>query len=177
MRTLNAISLTAVLLCAGSALGADPDGLQIFGYAQNSFYHIDNDPHGASDDDVEVESLAQSEDNPDRRENSFQLQQLNLFLKKQLSPSWTSFISLEMVNSYSSFRDWGAFNLEEAWLRYRLSKELNLKLGLQIPTFNNFNEIKNRTPLMPYVVRPLIYETSFQEIIPLEMFAPERAFV
>ena len=82
-----------------------------------------------------------------------------------------------MVNSYSSFRDWGSFNLEEAWVRYHLGKEFKLKLGLQIPVFNNFNEIKNRTPLLPYIIRPLVYESSFNEIILLDEFTPTRAFV
>jgi hypothetical protein len=53
----------------------------------------------------------------------------------------------------------------------------NLKLGLSIPTFNNLNEINNRTPLLPYVIRPLVYETSFNEFIPIEEFVPARAFV
>jgi hypothetical protein len=53
---------------------------------------------------------------------------------------------------------------------------LKLKLGLQVPTFNNLNEIKNRTPLLPYVIRPLAYEASFNELIALEEFAPARAF-
>jgi hypothetical protein len=54
---------------------------------------------------------------------------------------------------------------------------LKLKLGLQVPTFNNLNEIKNRTPLLPYVIRPLAYESSYNELIALEEFVPARAFV
>ncbi|MDH3216900.1 MAG: hypothetical protein OEN01_11525, partial [Candidatus Krumholzibacteria bacterium] len=72
---------------------------------------------------------------------------------------------------------WGAFNLEEAWVRYRASKEFNLKVGLQIPEFNHLNEINNRTPLLPYIVRPLVYETSLNEIIAVEEYVPARAFV
>jgi hypothetical protein len=50
-------------------------------------------------------------------------------------------------------------------------------LGLQIPIFNNLNEIKNRTPLLPYIIRPLAYETSFAEFIELEELVPARAYV
>jgi hypothetical protein len=105
------------------------------------------------------------------------MQQLNLFLQKDLARNWTAFVNFELVNSYSSFRQWGAFNLEEAWTRFRFSKEFNLKLGLQIPIFNNLNEIKNRTPLLPYIVRPLVYETSFNEFIALEEYLPARSYV
>jgi hypothetical protein len=52
----------------------------------------------------------------------------------------------------------------------------NLKLGLLIPIFNNLNEIKNRTPLLPYIIRPLAYETSFGDFIPIEVLTPIRAF-
>jgi len=51
-----------------------------------------------------------------------------------------------------------------------------LKLGLLIPIFNNLNEIKNRTPLLPYIIRPLAYETSFGEFIEIEDLTPVRAF-
>lgn len=108
---------------------------------------------------------------------SFNLQQLNLFLKKQLTPNWTVFVNFEFVNSYSSFRNWGAHNLEEAWVSYRASNQLKLKLGLLVPTFNNLNEIKSKTPLLPYIIRPLVYESSFNEIVALEEFVPARAFV
>lgn len=78
--------------------------------------------------------------------NSFILQQLNIFLQKPIGERWTSFNNLEMINSDSSFRGWGAFNLEEAWVHYRIGRAFNLKLGLQIPICNHFNEIKNKMP-------------------------------
>jgi hypothetical protein len=68
-------------------------------------------------------------------------------------------------------------NLEEAWIKYRASAQFNLKLGLQIPIFNNFNEIKNRTPLIPYVIRPLVYETAFSENILVDEYAPKSAYI
>ena len=112
-----------------------------------------------------------------KNENSFTMQQLNLFFQKDLARNWTSFISFEIINNYSSSRQWGAFNLEEAWARYRLNMKFNIKLGLQTPIFNNLNEIKNRTPLLPYIIRPLAYETSFGENIEIEELVPARTFV
>ena len=132
--------------------------IKIFGYFQNSFQH-----------------WTTFEDR--RQQNSFSLQQLNFFLQKDLGRNWTALINFEFLNNFSSGRQWGDANLEEAWLRYRLSEKFSLKLGLQIPIFNNLNEINNRTPILPYIIRPLIYETSFGEIFPVEQFVPARAFV
>ena len=108
--------------------------------------------------------------------NSFALQQLNLFFQKHLGNGWSSFVNFEVLNNFSSSRRWGSFNLEEAWIKYNANLYFSLKLGLQIPIFNNLNEVKNRTPLLPYVVRPLVYESSFGEIIAVEEYLPQRAF-
>ncbi|HEX9654381.1 MAG TPA: porin [bacterium] len=132
--------------------------IKIFGYFQNSF-----------------QEWTAFEDQP--KFNSFSLQQLNLFFQKDFGPSWTAFVNFEFVNNFSSSRQWGSANLEEAWLKYQADMRFNLKLGLLLPIFNNLNEIKNRTPLLPYVIRPLAYETSFSEIIPIEVLTPVRAFV
>jgi hypothetical protein len=149
----------ALFLSSLSQLAAQSNGLdlKVFGYFQVSFEH-------------------QKDINTPRESNSFNLQQLNLFLQKELAQKWTIFINFEFVNSFSSFRNWGAHNLEEAWVRYRASEQFKLKLGLQVPPFNNLNEIKNKTPLLPYIIRPLIYESSFNEFIALDEFVPGRAF-
>lgn len=109
--------------------------------------------------------------------NSFVLQQLNLFIQKDLGAKLTSFVNFETVNSYSSDQQWGSFRIEEAWVRYRQSRNLNIRLGLQIPTFNNLNEIKNRMPLIPYVIRPLVYESSFVDVVGTRTYVPQQAFV
>ena len=109
--------------------------------------------------------------------NSFNLQQLNIFLQKDISSRWSSFVNIEMLNSFSARRKIGDVTLEEAWARYRRNEKFNIKAGLLIPTFNNLNEIKNRSPLLPYIIRPLIYETAFSSLLPISEFIPERAFV
>ncbi len=149
-----------ILLCCLLGLGAAEAAGQFttFGYFQTSFQHrttFDNDP----------------------KQNSFSLQQLNLFFQTDVSRRWRAFVNFEVLNNFSSSRRWGAFNVEEAWLRYSASPKFSLKIGLQIPIFNSLNEIKNRTPLLPYIIRPLVYETSFNEFIATEDFVPARAFV
>ena len=136
--------------------------IRIFGYFQNSLIH---------------QTGFESEFDQDPEQNSFGVQQLNLFFQKDLARNWRAFVNFEFLNNYSSSRQWGSANLEEAWVKYSSNEKFNLKLGLLLPTFNNLNEIKNRTPLLPYVIRPLVYETSFSEFIAVEEFTPARAFV
>ena len=151
-------SIIILLFSSFSLAQNEEKPLKIFGYFQNSF-----------------QNWTEFEDRP--AQNSFSLQQLNLFMQKNIGQNWTAFINYEFLNNYSSFRQWGSSNLEEAWVKYRLNEKFSLKLGLQIPQFNNLNEIKNRTPLLPYIVRPLVYETSFSDFIPIEEFVPARSFV
>ncbi len=131
--------------------------IKVFGYFQTSF-----------------QQWTAYDDHPDN--NTFNLQQMNLFLQKDLGSDWTAFINLEFLNNFSSGRRWGSFSLEEAWIRYRKDNRLQLKIGLLTPIFNNLNEIKNRTPLLPYIIRPLAYETSFNEFIDVDAFTPIQAF-
>jgi hypothetical protein len=144
------------LILTNTNAHSDELPLKIFGYFQTEFRQ-DNDSGSSS--------------------NSFLLQQLNLFLQRDLARDWTSFVNFEIVNSFSSFRNWGSFNLEEAWVSYRSSEQFKLKFGLQIPEFNNLNNIKNRTPLLPYIIRPFVYETSFGEFFNLDFMTPQRAYV
>lgn len=148
------------LLCGLARLHAQPAEreLNIFGYFQASLGH-----NKVVARPVEA--------------NSFNLQQLNLFLQRDLAANWRAFVNVEFVNTYSSFRNWGVLSLEEAWVSYHASRQFKVKLGLQVPTFNHLNEIKNRTPLLPYIIRPLIYEASLNEVIALSEFLPTRAFV
>jgi len=144
-----------ILLITASSSRSDELPLKIFGYFQTELRQDNDSGHHS---------------------NSFLLQQLNLFLQKDLAEGWTSFVNFEIVNSYSSFRDWGSFNLEEAWVGYRAREQFKIKVGLQIPEFNNLNIIKNRTPLLPYIFRPIVYEASFGEFVGLDFFTPTRAY-
>lgn len=109
--------------------------------------------------------------------NTFSLQQMNLFLAKPLGERFSAFVNLEFSLSYASQRGWGSFSVEEAWVNYNNSEALNVKAGLLLPTFNNLNELKNRTPLLPYLFRPFVYETSVASLLNAEDFLPERSFL
>ena len=148
--------ISGVIFLSSASAVSEEAPLKIFGYFQTEFRQDNENGIGT---------------------NSFLTQQLNLFLQKDLKRDWTSFVNFEFLNSYSSLRDWGSFNLEEAWVGYRSSSQFKIKFGLQIPEFNNLNTIKNRTPLLPYIIRPLVYETSFGEFINLEIMTPARAFI
>lgn len=54
-------------------------------------------------------------------------------------------------------------------------KALNIKFGHIVPTFNAFNEIKTKFPLLPYLIRPMVYESSFRYIIQPEEYLPSHA--
>lgn len=155
---------------AGYSQGGEAP-LNIFGYFQNSFQHWTTQNTSSNRPDIVAGDTR-------RAQNSFSVQQLNLFLSKDISRHWRAFVNFEMLNNFSSQRRWGGFNLEEAWVRYKPSDSFNLKIGLLIPEFNHLNEIKNRTPLLPYIIRPLIYEASFNEFVGLvEEATPTRAFL
>lgn len=156
--------VVALLVTAGvaptsvSAQAGESD-LRVYGYLQASFYHQRIDDYPTFDN------------------NSFTVQQLDIMLQKDLGRRWSSFVDLLWTNNYSSFRNAGTFDLEQAWVRYRRSYFLNVKMGLLIPRFNYLNEIKNKMPVLPYIIRPIVYETSFQEDVWLDEYVPQRAYV
>ena len=152
--------LFALLLAGRAHAQANESELRVFCYFQNIWAY---------------ERFANS-DGSELKFDSFSVQQLNLFLQRDLARRWTAFVNFEALNSYSSARNWGSFSLEEAWVKYRFGSRMSIKLGQHVPPFNNFNEIKNRTPLMPYIVRPLVYETSYREFIAIDDYAPGRAY-
>ena len=154
-------ALVGLLFCLGSTAvnGQTQEApIQTFGYFQVSMRHDESNYD-------------------DETANTFSVQQLNLIFQKDFSRQWSAFINFELINNFSSSRRWGSLDLDEAWLSYRANRHLSMKAGLHVPVFNHLNEIKNRTPLLPYIIRPLVYEESFAEIISIEEFVPNRAFL
>lgn len=154
-----ATGLLLFMIFFGYTNNAKAQDLNIYGYFQSTF------------------SAGTVEINGDKENNrSFGLPQLNFFFNKNLGSKFTGFVNFEVTNSFATQRNWGDFSLEEAWMRYNHSSKLKVKVGTLIPTFANLNEIKNRTPLLPYITRPLIYEAPLSRIVPtIADFVPERA--
>jgi len=154
-------ALLGLIFLAGvtdTAAQVDESPIRIFGYFQTQFNQYDGNPQqeGAT--------------------NTFLLQQLNIFLQKDLSEDFVALVDMEVLNTFSTSEATGALNMEEAWVRYRAGRGFNVKVGLQIPIFNHLNTIKNQTPVLPYVTRPFIYEESFDQLASLDEFVPARAF-
>jgi hypothetical protein len=163
MRSSHALRLCAAFLLAMVLLAPRAeaqDDLDIYGFFQTQLRYS-NEVSGTGPDEV----------------LSFSMQQLNLFASSQLTQEFSAFVDAEITNGYSTETGFGSLRLEEAWLRYNQSAALNVKAGLLIPTFNNLNEIKNRTPLLPYVFRPLAYESSFSTVLPTKALVPDQAFL
>jgi hypothetical protein len=133
--------------------------LNIFGYYQINYTNFDVSVNGQKGLEV----------------NSFLMQQMNVFLQKNHNTEFSSFINLEFTNSFSFQDTIGGFKIEEAWLKYSPSSYFNVKGGVLVPRFNNFNEIKNRTVLLPYIYRPIAYETYFFTQFGTGEFVPTSA--
>jgi hypothetical protein len=109
--------------------------------------------------------------------SSFDISELDLFLHKNLSSSISTLVDLQLLNNFSTSNDWGDFNLDEAWVKFDLSRYCIIKTGYIVPTFNSFNEIKTKFPLFPYVLRPIIYESSMNNMINPEPYLPSHVMV
>ncbi len=136
------------------------ENLFVYGYFQGiaRYYELKSNPHPTVD-----------------RSFSFSIQQMNVFMFKQFDANFSAFTSLEITNSFSSEKEWGGLALEQAWVKYDRSSKFRVKAGLLIPTFNNLNTIKDRTPLLPYILRPFPYETVVEDFFKTEELAPQRA--
>lgn len=108
---------------------------------------------------------------------SFSIQQMNLFMFKQLDRQFSTFINLEITNSLSTEEGWGGLALDEAWVKYDRSRGFKVKAGLLVPTFNNLNAIRDKTPLLPYIIRPFAYETLVSDFLSTDELVPLQAAI
>lgn len=108
---------------------------------------------------------------------SFAQHQTNLFIQKPISEKMTYFMNLEFTGTYSTQFQSGNLNLQEAWVNYRFNEHLEAKVGVLLTTFNNLNEISNRLPLFPYLIRPPIYEELFRTLFNHEDYRPQHSFL
>jgi hypothetical protein len=134
----------------------DYSDLYVFGYMQGCYAVIDGTMLGP-------------------RSTTFLLQQADIMATKEFEDRFSVFLDLQFTNSYNSKLNWGSLNIEEGWVKYSYSQALNVKAGVIVPTFNAMLQVKSRTPLLPYIFRPFVYESIMLETINLETFLPVRA--
>ncbi len=146
------------LVSVARVFGQSDSDIRLFGYFQTYFDAVPENQYAHA-------------------RNSFSVQQLDVMLAKSLTADLSAFVNLELTNTFSSEKNWGHFSLADAWVRYFGSNAFSVKAGLLVPAFNNLNEIKNKTPLLPYIIRPAAYEQSFADLIEIEDYIPQQAFI
>jgi len=109
--------------------------------------------------------------------DSFVMQQLNLFFTRPLGDNITFFLNTEFTANYNTKLSSGDMNIQEAWVAYRPRDEFQVKFGLLLPVYNNLNEIQNRFPLFPYIIRPIVYESFLEQLVQPADYLPQRAFL
>lgn len=158
-----------------SLSAANAQDLQIFGFFQPTALNgseemIITTPHGAE--------LKSAKTTIPKDYNSFTIQQANIMARSNFGKGFSGFLNLEFTNSFSSSEGWGDLSLQEAFVRYEHNNYLNVKVGQFLPSFNNMYEIYNRTPLLPFMMRPIVYEPFFTKtILNSSLFLPQKAFL
>lgn len=167
------IAFLFAILCQNVSAQSD---LEIFGFFQGTATKLDLNVKMVADmpTPIGIQKITLTNNNQDL--STVKLQQLNLFLRKELTSQFTGWVNLEFTNTYNSKNDWGSLALEEAWVNYQQSDAFNVKAGLITPKFGYFNEIKNRMTLLPYIIRPIIFETSLT-VVDQSLYVPEQAFL
>jgi len=140
--------------------------IDIYGYVQSSysFFHNVWNPYAPPGED-------------NYTYNNMGINQLNLFVAKDLGNDLSSFINFEFINDYSSDKGFGSFNLSEAYLKWDYRDFLKVKFGMIIPQFNSLFEIYNRTPLLPYLIRPKLYDATSGNLVDIFDILPQKALI
>lgn len=150
------------LFCSSLVNASQVAGIDIYGYFQSELLYERSitKQFGVSD------TLKRS---------TSEVSELDLFFNKQITPKISALVNLQLTGNYSSENFWGDFALDQAWVKFDLSKMFVLKIGQVVPMFNQFNEIKARFPLHPFIIRPAIYETNYGKMVQSSIFLPLHA--
>ncbi len=109
--------------------------------------------------------------------NTLGIGQLNLFFQRSIGEDFTAFINFEYINNFSSGREYGDYNIQEAYILWDYKDYLRLKFGIVIPKFNAMFQIYNRTPLLPYLNRPKLYEATGGNLVDIFDILPQKALI
>lgn len=140
--------------------------IDVYGYAQTSYLFFNNsyDPYPP-------------EGEKNYKYNNMGIGQLNLFFAKDFGDDFSAFINFEFINNYSSDKHFGSFNLQEAYVKWDYRNFLKVKFGMIIPQFNNLFEIYNRTPLLPYLIRPKLYDATGGNLVDIFDILPQKSLL
>lgn len=152
---------------------AQSSTFNMFGAVQSIFY---NENKKLEFYDI-ADSLKNKFPTIDTTSSSFALQQMDIFFQNTFDENFSFFSDIEFKLNYSTEKNWGQMNIQEAWVNYSASDYFNVKFGMLFPEFNNLNSVKNRLNLMPYVIRPMVYEQILSKHFNFEDFIPEKAFL
>lgn len=169
------ITVCICCLIYTSVHGQVNNDVYIYGFSQGIFNHksVSGEAFpGGRSSGLRVPSFSEGFET-----NSFSLHQTNLFLTKPINERTSFFLNAEFLGSYSSSEQSGDLRLSEGWISYTFSEQLKIKTGLLLPVFNNLNEINNRLPLFPYIIRPLVYERLWSNLYVQEDYLPQTGYV
>lgn len=140
--------------------------IDVYGYVQTSYLFFNNnyDPNPP-------------EGERDYKFHNMGVGQLNLFFTRDFGDNFSAFVNFEFINNYSSDKKFGSFNLQEAYLKWDYRDFLKVKFGMIIPQFNNLFEIYNRTPLLPYLIRPKLYDATSGNLVDIFDILPQKALL
>ena len=172
-RRITVLGIVFFGLLGSSLLAQNSDDLYIFGFSQTIYNNKLIQSKAFTNDDNGL-PIGQE---LTFKTNTFALHQLDLYFRKPINEKTIFFLNLEASGSYSSTLNSGNFQIPEGWVSYQFTPNMTGKVGLMIPTFNNLNEIKNRLPLLPYLIRPTIYEALFYGVFSEEDYVPQSAYV
>jgi hypothetical protein len=181
MKSFKKVTVLLVLLfCITQEVFAQSD-LHVFGFFQTSLNRFDGGGSAVADIPTAYSPYFGGKSKYTIQEYNYNFvsvatQQLNVFFRKELTNNFTGWVNFEINGNLNTEKKWGSLRLEEAWVNYQLNDAFNVKVGLLIPRYGYLNEIKNRMPLLPYITRPLVYESSYS-IINASDYVPERAFL
>jgi hypothetical protein len=151
------VFLAAIVCAASMFYSVYAEGLDIYGYGQIMGQNQKNfNSSTATGTGSAISSHSTT---------TFSIQEIDLFLHKNFTPTVSCLVDLQFLNSYSTQNKWGDLNLDEAWVKFSPSRLFELKVGYIVPIFNNFNEVKTKFPIFPYIQRPLVYESSMGTIM------------
>lgn len=159
--------LIAVLILFSLSTAIAQEPLQVFGFVQPYFNNYSSrygDP-------------GPPEGEEDVNYNTMGISQMNLFFAKDFGDDFSAFVNFELINNFSSDRGFGAFNLQEAYLFWDAADYAKIKFGMVIPRFNQLYEIYNRTPLLPFVFRPKLYETNQGNLVDIFDYLPQKSLL